>query len=101
MTAILYLTCSPKGSVSVCRTFADEVLDRLRAHHPAARIVHRDLAASPPRFVDEAFCAAIMDPAGNHGEAFAESEPLIEELEAADILLIATPMNNYTVPAVL
>src|ERR1700748_32893 len=101
MTTILYLTCSPKGTASVCRTFADEVLARLLGHHPTARVAHRDLAASPPRFVDAAFCAAIMHPDCDQAEAFAESEPLIQELEAADILVIATPMNNYSVPAVL
>ena len=30
-----------------------------------------------------------------------ESEQLIEELDAADILVISTPMHNFTVPAVL
>jgi FMN-dependent NADH-azoreductase len=30
-----------------------------------------------------------------------ESEWLIRDLEAADILVIATPMHNYSVPAVL
>jgi FMN-dependent NADH-azoreductase len=68
--------------------------------HPEAVIVHRDLAASPPPFVDADFCAAIMDPTGTHA-AFAASEALIEELDQADAVVIATPMHNYTAPAVL
>jgi FMN-dependent NADH-azoreductase len=100
MNTILYLACSPKGSASVCRTFAQEVLAALIHRHPTATIAHRDLAAAPPPFVDADFCAAIMDPAGTHA-AFAASEPLVEELEHADAVVIATPMHNYTAPAVL
>ena len=33
--------------------------------------------------------------------ALQESEKLIEELDAADILIISTPMHNFTVPSML
>lgn len=101
MNSILYITCSPKGAASICGTFAQELLTRLTDRHTAAAVVYRDLHASPPRFVDADFCAAIMDPAGIHAAAFAESEILINELEQSDAVVIATPMNNFTVPAVL
>ncbi len=43
-----------------------------------------------------------MDPASpGAGAAFAASEVLIEELDRADAVVIATPMHNYSVPAVL
>ena len=105
MTRILYLSCSPKGSVAVSGIFAQELLGRLTRRHPEAKIRHRDLAATPVPFIDAAFCAAIMnptgmDPAGTHA-AFTMSETLVEELERSDVLVIATPMHNYTVPAVL
>lgn len=100
MLTILYLSCSPKGPASVCRTFATEVLDRLAKHHPAATVVHRDLAASPPPFVDADFCSAILNPQAP-ADAFPCSEPLIVELEQADAVVIATPMHNYGPPAVL
>jgi FMN-dependent NADH-azoreductase len=100
MRRILYLSCSPKGSQSICQAFAQEVLVRLRQRHPASEVEHRDLAAAPPPFVDADFCAAIMvpDAAAN---AFVASERLIAELERADAIVIATPMHNYSVPAVL
>jgi FMN-dependent NADH-azoreductase len=100
MRPILYLSCSPKGGASICQTFAQAVLARLRQRHPAAEVEHRDLAAAPPPFVDAEFCAAIMVP-DTSARAFAASEALIGQLERADAVVIATPMHNYSVPAVL
>jgi FMN-dependent NADH-azoreductase len=100
MNGILYLSCSPKGAASICQSFAQEVLARLAQRDPDARVVHRDLVSAPPPFVDAGFCAAIMDPADTH-VAFAASELLIEELDRADAVVIATPMHNYSAPAVL
>jgi FMN-dependent NADH-azoreductase len=100
MQSILYISCSPRGSASQSLTFAEEVLTRLRQHHPAATIRRRDLAADPPGFVDATFSNAVLDPA-SPPQAFAQSETLIQELEHADAVVIATPMHNFTVPAVL
>ncbi len=100
MNTILYISCSPRGSASICQSFAQVVLARLVQRHPAARIAHRYLVAAPPPFVDAGFCAAIMAPTGPHA-AFEASEVLISELERADAVVIATPMNNYSVPASL
>ena len=46
MQTILHISCSPRGPLSHSLTFADEVLDRLRQHHPAATIKQRNLAAA-------------------------------------------------------
>jgi FMN-dependent NADH-azoreductase len=100
MRTILYVSSSPRGHASHSLTFAEEILTRLRQHHPAAAIRHRDLAADAPKLVDDAFSNAILDPA-SHTQAFVQSEILIQELEHADAVVIATPMHNFTVPAVL
>jgi FMN-dependent NADH-azoreductase len=42
-----------------------------------------------------------QDPNGLDAVAFRESEVLTQELEQADGVVIATPMHNYGVPAVL
>jgi len=100
MRQILYLTCSPRGAVAYSRLAGDALVDMLRARHPEARIARRDLAADPPPLVDAAFSAAILSGDGT-APALAASEALITELEAADAVVIATPMHNYSVPAVL
>jgi FMN-dependent NADH-azoreductase len=62
MQSILYISCSPRGPLSHSLMFGEEVLDRLRQHHPGATIYRRDLAAVAPDFVDAGFSNAILDP---------------------------------------
>jgi FMN-dependent NADH-azoreductase len=102
MRAILYLTCSPRGPSAHSRTISGEVVARLLTLHPDARVIERDLVATPPAFVDSAFATAIASvPPDFAAAALATSEALIGELEACDAVVIGTRMNNYTVPATL
>ena len=101
MTTILHLRCSPRGAAAFSSVMAEEVIARLRHRHANAEIVFRDLSANPPPLVDAGFSAAILGPPGEVPPALVASETLIRELEAADVLVIATPMHNYCVPAVL
>jgi FMN-dependent NADH-azoreductase len=101
MTTILHLRCSPRGAAAFSSRMAEEVVARLRQHHRGAEIIFRDLSARPPPLVDAGFSAAILGPPGSVPPALVASETLIRELEAADLLVIATPMHNYCVPAVL
>jgi FMN-dependent NADH-azoreductase len=75
----------------------DELVARL-----GGPVVTRDLASDPPPWVDAGFSAAILaPPAAVVPPALTVSEILIRELEAADHLVIATPMHNFGVPAPL
>jgi FMN-dependent NADH-azoreductase len=90
------LTASPRAE-SACRELGDFIV----THLDAGQVIRRDLAANPPPLVDAAFSVAILGPPDPSAPALAESEALIGELEAADSVVIATPMHNFTVPAVL
>ncbi len=101
MGTILYVAASPRSDAAHSRRFGALVLDRLRTSRPEAPIVVRDLAAVPVPPPDAAFSAAILSPPVPDHPDLALSETLIRELEAAEAVVIATPMHNYTVPAVL
>lgn len=101
MSTILYIAASPRGADAHSRRFGDAVLARLQARRPAVRVVTRDLSADPVPPPTAAFSAAILAPPVPDHPALALSETLIREIEAAEALVIATPMHNYTVPAVL
>ncbi|MER7579529.1 NAD(P)H-dependent oxidoreductase [Kitasatospora sp. NPDC097691] len=103
---------SPTGSVS--RTLTDRFAATWRARHgDAARHRYRDLAADPVPAVGAAYdtlgrrterkgplppedVAALAENPDEVRE-WALSRPLIEELRAADTLLLGSPMYNFTV----
>jgi FMN-dependent NADH-azoreductase len=105
MMSILYIEVSPRGAESWSRRFGEELLVRLERRYPTAKVVRRDLAANPPPAIDAAFATAILRRPEEWNAADRDvlgySEQVIGELEAADVVVIATPMNNYTVPATL
>jgi FMN-dependent NADH-azoreductase len=102
---LLRVDCSPRGAEANCWRMADVLVDRLITLRPGLAIVHRSLAATPPPLVDHAFARTM----GTHTTperaravpALAASEALIAELERTQVLVIATPMHNFTVPAAL
>jgi FMN-dependent NADH-azoreductase len=103
MTTILVVRASPRTE-SFSRKLAGEVVARLQRLHPGARLIDRDLAAAPPAHPDLAFYDAILSrelPDAAREAMLAYSEALIGELEAADWVVIGTPMNNFTVPSTL
>ncbi len=100
MTTILQLLVSPRPN-SISRRVARDVTGRIAALRPGARIILRDLAADPPPHPDAGFYAAILTPTPDDDPCFAASEQMIRELEAADVIVIGTPMNNFTVPSTL
>ena len=105
MRSVLLVAASPRFERSASRAAAEHVLARLHARAPGMAVIRRDLAATPPPLVDAPFAAAMLaaEAERSHAQAtaLAESERLIGELEATDALVIATPMHNFTVPAVL
>ena len=100
MTTILQILVSPRPN-SFSRSFAREIVARIAAQHPGADIIDRDLAAEPPPHPDLVLYDAILTPLANDHPDFALSERYIGELEAADWVVIGTPVNNYTVPSTL
>ena len=103
MSRILHIQSSARRDGSVSREITNRLVRRLAG--PDGAITVRDLAAAPPSFLDPAWVeAAFTDPDAHTPaqiEALAESERLIEELEAADEIIIAVPVYNFSLPAVL
>lgn len=97
MRTVLYLTCNPRGAESAARELGDDIVARLATD----QVIRRDLIAQPPPWVDAAFSTAILGPPDPSAPALAVSETLIGELEAAEAVVIATAMHNFTVPAAL
>ena len=104
MHKLLRIDASPRLSRSLSRALADTFVEAF-AEHGESEIAHRDLARTDSRFVDEAWIAAAFTPEADRTaeqrSALALSDSLIDELADAELLVIATPMYNYGMPAVL
>ena len=101
---ILHIDCSPRAG-SHSRKLSAAIVARLSVLVPGARITRRDLGREPIPHADADYATALSSPAvlaaGPPDETVRLSEQLIREVEAADAVVIGTPMNNFTVPSVL
>ena len=114
MSSLLHIDSSPRrGSVS--RRISAEFADTWRVTHPEGTYSYRDLAADPVPHIDhpqievmhrlERTGARDLDEA--RGGAVSPEEkaswavtwPLVEELVAADTILLGVPMYNFSVPS--
>lgn len=106
MKKILHITASARGEESVSYRLSLQVVAQLSEQYPAVRVVRRDLSAEPLPHVDGLYANTLARKEGGAAHAqgrasLAWSDLLIEELKAADALVIATPMHNFTVPSSL
>jgi FMN-dependent NADH-azoreductase len=79
------------------------VLAELRRRDPGATVKVRDLGREPLPHIDDDFVAATRGPAGAQTDEqralLARSDALVDELLAADVIVIAAPMINFTIPS--
>ncbi|WP_191832588.1 FMN-dependent NADH-azoreductase [Pseudomonas fluorescens] len=102
---LLHIDSSILGDNSASRQLSRSVVDAWKAADPSLEVVYRDLAAdaishfSAATLVAAGTPQALRDAAQQH-EAQLNSETL-QEFLAADAVVIAAPMYNFTVPTQL
>ncbi|MBU1278891.1 MAG: NAD(P)H-dependent oxidoreductase [Alphaproteobacteria bacterium] len=103
MTNVLALRSSILGDASASNQLINETIASLRAQEPTIRIIERDLVTNPiPHFDGDAANGLRQDPLNTEQrKARALSDALIQEVQAADILLIGAPMYNFGIPSAL
>jgi FMN-dependent NADH-azoreductase len=105
MKNILLIQSSPRGNASLSQKVAQAVIDHLQVRHPHANVVVRDLAQNPPPHVGLDFITGGFAPlekrTPDQAKAIAVSDTLVDELLAADIVVIAAPMHNFGLPSTL
>ncbi|MDH6193682.1 FMN-dependent NADH-azoreductase [Mycobacterium frederiksbergense] len=116
MTTLLHIDASAR-SRSISRQIGAEFARSWRAARPDGRYLYRDVAADPVPFIstgwtelcEEVLATGSTDLDGldqlvrtsEQAAAWAIVEPLLGELRSADIVLIPTPMYNYSIQASL
>ncbi len=98
---VLRIDASARTQGSVTR----DLTGRITALWPGADLLHRDLAATPVAHLTEDWVTANFTPPANRTaaqtKALALSDSLIDELRAADTLVIGVPVYNFGVPSAL
>jgi FMN-dependent NADH-azoreductase len=104
MSNILYITASIRSeNESISRGLGQRIVDGLVAKGGA--LTTRDLAANDLPFVSAERFGANLTPAAERtpqqAELAAIADQLIAELQAADTIVLASPIYNFGPPAVL
>jgi len=104
MHTILQINSSLSGADGLSSKLAGQFAVAL-ARSTGARQVVRDLAENPPPHLTAERFAAFTTPASERTieqqRHVAESDALIDELRAADVVVLGLPMYNFGVPSTL
>lgn len=103
---ILHIDSSILGGYSGSRQLTAATVAALRQHHPDATVTYRDLADAPPDHVSGGLAMAMNSAdrsalAPELRAAAEEADAMLEEVLAADVLVIGAPMYNFGVPTQL
>jgi FMN-dependent NADH-azoreductase len=103
MSTVLHLDASARHADSRSRRLSAETVDAWLARHPGDTVVYRDLAYEQLPLVTDQWVQAAFSPPDRHDAALrfalSRSDALIDELVGADLVVIGTPVYNFTVPA--
>ncbi len=101
---ILEVSASGRRADSISRQLSNELIEALEAREGEVEVVRRDLSKGIP-LVDEGWIQANFAPEDertrDQREALSASDALVEELQAADVIVIGSPIYNFGVPAAL
>jgi FMN-dependent NADH-azoreductase len=105
MTHILLIQSSSNLASSVSRDLADSYVAAYQAAHPDATVTKRDLVAEPVPHLGVDLLGGMFGKPEALTEAqktaLALSNALVDEVEAASVIVIGAPMYNFSIPSAL
>ncbi len=105
MPTLLAIDSSPRFDHSTSRKLTSLFVEKWRTAHPDGQVIRRDLVKTSLPFVDLPWIGGAFTPPEQHSPESAAairiSNDLVAELQAADRIVIGTPMYNFAIPAVL
>lgn len=106
MSTLLHIDASARVSRSLSRQLSQTFVDfykKCSSHE--VRVLRRDVGLNPPPAVTESWIGAVFtkseERTAEQKATVALSDQLIEELAAADVIVMGTPMYNYGMPTAL
>src|SRR5271165_6502702 len=102
MNTLLIVNSSPRSN-SISRKLTRQFAKDWKTRNPNGQIVERDLSDGTVPYLSESWIEAAYTPEAQRTaaqrELLALSDILIDEILAADVILLGVPMHNYSVPA--
>jgi FMN-dependent NADH-azoreductase len=103
VTHLLHIDSSIQGQASISRRLTAHAAQRWTKAHPGGTVAYRDLAEQPIPHLDAISGLARNIPVEQHTPAQAESFELscslIDEIKAADTVLLGLPLYNFGPPS--
>ena len=102
---LLHIDSSILGSHSVSRVLSREIVDAEVRRQPGLKVAYRDLAAQPLDHITGMHLAARQSGTADFPlsvqKDIARGDAALEEFLAADVIVVGTPMYNFTIPSQL
>ena len=102
---ILHIDSSPLGEKSFSRKLTEKIVAALQAKHPDSKIITRDFGTNPLPHLSSTVLEAFFTPEDKRNAALAEaiklSDQAVDEMIAADSIVIGSPMWNFGIPSSL
>ena len=99
MTNILIVNSSPNPDNSVSRALTAQFAEQFQTAKPDSRVTQRDVGLTPIPHVDQDMVNAYYTPpedwSAEQVGVLALSDTIVNEVEAADIIVIGSPMHNF------
>jgi len=103
MSILLHIDSSARYTGSLTRQLSAACAEQWQAKNPGGKIIRRDLASQTLPHITEAMIGAYFTPADQRSAEqqaiIAESDKLVDELVAADTVVIGVPMYNFAPPS--
>lgn len=104
MSTILHIDTSILGGYSVSRQLSAEIVARQKTLHPNATVIYRDLVEAPALHLSDKHIAAFQG--AEVTDAALEADlavggAYIDDLFAADVIVLGVPMYNFSIPSQL
>jgi FMN-dependent NADH-azoreductase len=102
---VLRIISSPRGAASLTTKLGDAITEQIKAKYPGSVVKERNVAKDQLPHLDNVLISSFFTPAENQSPeqaaAIRYSDEAIRELQEADIIVLDTPMYNFTITSTL
>jgi FMN-dependent NADH-azoreductase len=101
---LLQIDSSARSSSSVTRQLTSKFVKEWKRNHPSGEVIQTDLATTMLPQITDDWAGAHLEPSKltpAQRNYLSTSDRLIEELQAADTIVIGAPMYNFAIPSSL